>query len=107
MGSWVRFRYREFPDVPRLIVFDYEGRCYLLDCSFDDVLDEYPDSYHVLELSLGSPGEVQDWGELAKAATRDLGRVPVTAVRFDETRRREIDVTTIPGLTTGVARGPA
>lgn len=106
MGSRVGFRYREFHDVPRLVVFEHEGCTYLLDCSFDDVLDEYPDTYRVLELSGCSPGEVQDWGELAKTATRDLGRVPVTAVRFDETRRREIDVTTIPGLARGVARGP-
>jgi hypothetical protein len=105
MSSWVGFRYREFHDVPRLIVFDHEGRTYLLDCSFDHVLDEYPDTYRVLELSCCSAGPVQDWDELARTATRDLGRVPVTAVRFDETRRREIDVTTIPGLASGVARG--
>jgi hypothetical protein len=93
MAEWVAFQYRDFYDVPRLILFEHEGRIYLLDCTFDDALDDYPDEYRVLELPQGSPGKVQDWGELAKTPTRDLGRVPVSALRLDETRRREIDVT--------------
>jgi len=89
---WVPFIYREFYDVPRMIVFEESGHWYLLDGSFDENLDEYPPDYQVFEL----PGAIvsnlpTNWGDLPALALRRLGVVAVTSVRLDETRRKQLD----------------
>ena len=47
---WLPIRYRDFWDVPRLIVVETEGRVLLLDSAFDDVLDEFSPEYTVYDL---------------------------------------------------------
>jgi hypothetical protein len=34
-AAWIPFRYRDFHDVPRAVVAEYEGDLYLFDCPFD------------------------------------------------------------------------
>ena len=40
--TWANIQYRDFYDVPRIFVADYQGRLYLFDCPFDEALDDYP-----------------------------------------------------------------
>jgi hypothetical protein len=89
---WVPFAYRDFYDVPRMIVFLRSGRCYLLDCTFDSELDDYRSEYDVFVLSFTSLSELPDsWEHLARDARQRLGSVSVEALRFDETRRHYLD----------------
>jgi hypothetical protein len=43
MTTWLPIAYRGYWDVPRIIVTRSAGRTVLLDCQFDDELDDYPD----------------------------------------------------------------
>jgi hypothetical protein len=83
--------YRDFHDVPRLVLVQTEGRYLLLDCPFDTDLDDYPPAYDVYELDADPRRTVgADWRELP-ARGRRLGRVPVESIAFDSTRREAID----------------
>ena len=67
------------------------GALYFFDCAFDDFLDEYPDLYDVYLLST-EPGplpEREDSADLRRADAL-VGRIPVSRVRFDQTRRAGI-----------------
>jgi hypothetical protein len=103
LATWVPFHYREFYDLPRIILFEHQGHTYLLDCQFSEKLDEYPDVYDVLEMNLDltAARAVHDWGGLRGRAVRELGKVAVKDVRFDATLRRELDVGTVSPLVVG------
>ena len=103
MATWVPFHYREFYDVPRMLVFEHQRQTYLLDCQFSQLLDEYSSLYDVLVLAVDSDGarRLRDWGELRGCATRTLGQVAVRAVRFDPSVRREVDVDSIVPIAEG------
>lgn len=89
---WIRIRYREFYDVPRLFLAEYAGAAYVFDWPFDERTDEYPEHYRVYRLpsDLSVAPDAGSWEELTRAGTL-LGEVPVKAVRFDATRRAAID----------------
>jgi hypothetical protein len=83
--------YRDFHDVPRLILLSVDERFLLLDCPFDEVLDDYPPDYDVYELDADPRRSVAaDWRGLAGLG-RTLGRVPVGTIAFDPTRREAIN----------------
>lgn len=91
-SRWVPFIYREFYDVPRMIVFEEYGRCYLMDGRFDENLDEYPPDYQVFELPIAVFSNIPtNWEDLPAHALRRLGVVSVATVRLDETRRKQLD----------------
>jgi hypothetical protein len=75
-----------------MVVVEHGVETYLLDAPFDDQIDDYSDSYAVYRL----PGDVRarlatdSWETLPSLGER-LGRVAVSAVRFDKTRRRYVD----------------
>ena len=99
MATWVEFRYRDFYDVPRLIVIRYQGRTYLLDCPFEETTSEYGDTYEVFLLNDVSTEALQgSWDNLRTLAQKRIGAVRVAAVRFDRTRRREVDADSVPPL---------
>lgn len=77
--------YRDFYDVPRMFVLRHAGTTYLFDSAFDDESDEYKPDYEVFKLP-GIPGGNSDWSNL-RALGEFVGRVPVSQVEFDETRR--------------------
>jgi hypothetical protein len=54
MNQMVKFDYRDFYAVPRMIIFNHGGQKILLDCKFDDSLGEYPASYTVYNSSAAS-----------------------------------------------------
>jgi hypothetical protein len=82
--------YRDFYDVPRMILVRAGDRWILLDCPFDDDADEYSLTYKVYELA-SDPREAEraDWRPLPDSG-RYLDEVLVDAVEFDETRRAAI-----------------
>jgi hypothetical protein len=98
MPPWVSFEYRDFYDVPRQIIVSHRGHTFLLDCPFDEVREDYAAEYDILEFPELAAHAVRDSKDLRGLATRILGRVPVVAVRFDPTRRSQVDIASIPLL---------
>jgi hypothetical protein len=91
-GAWLPIHYRDFYDVPRMLVVEYSARLYLLDAPFDEEADEYADVYTVYRLPDASRHRVEldSWGGLAATGER-IGQVPVAEVEFDDSKRRLIN----------------
>jgi hypothetical protein len=106
MGERVKFVYRDFYDVPRMIILTRRGIKLLLDSAFDESRDEYSPSYRVYVL----PDKIHEhtlasWEDLPQTATRSLGEIPVDQVVFDRTKRAEVDATIIDGLLNSMKAG--
>jgi len=92
MSQMIKFAYREFYDVPRLIVVRRGAGTYLLDSPFDDAKDEYDTEYAVYLMPELNDSDLKgDWKRLKAKALRLLGKVPVSSIGFDKTRRKEMD----------------
>jgi|SRR5580704_451399 hypothetical protein len=89
----VPFRYVEFYDVPRLIALRHKGKLLLLQSAFSDTLDEYPSAYSVYELpeSYEPLLATGSWRFLEHMTLTSIGEIPVSAVKFDSTKRRTLD----------------
>jgi hypothetical protein len=99
MSQWLSIQYRDFWDVPRMVLVHHRGSDYLLDCLFDETTEDYPDYYQVyLMPALGEADLNGPWIGLPSKAIKELGRIPVASVRFDPTKRRELDVTALEKL---------
>lgn len=84
--------YSGFYDVPLAFVVRHGGRQYLFWREFDDALDAYPDAYRVFSLpGLSDEAIKSSWLRIGSLATAFLGEVPVAEVKFDPTRRKEIE----------------
>lgn len=108
MTTMIPIQYRELYDVPRIFLAKYKNILILFDCPFDEAQDEYPNVYKVYIL----PAAVEEnlappfsWAELYKRATNYLGEIPVTAVKFDATLRREIDSSIVEQLLHSIGMG--
>lgn len=88
-GSWLPIRYRDFYDVPRMLIVEYVGHLYLFDAPFDDEADEYSDRFTVYRLPDESRSKVEldSWAELPGDGEA-IGQVPMEDVEFDETKRQ-------------------
>jgi len=97
----IRITYRGFYDIPRTFVTKWRNKLLLFDGHFDENLDDYPDNYSVYELppALEDRLRTESWENLADLG-RFVGRVPVSDVSFDKTRRKTIDDSILrrPGL---------
>lgn len=66
---------------------------YLLDCPFDESLDDYPPDFEVYELPLELEEQLRDpgyaWDQLPAMGSR-VGRIPINMVEFDASRRQSI-----------------
>ena len=92
MDQWAAIRYGGFYDVPRTFMVSHEGQLFLFDSSFDDELDDYPDSYRVYLLPQTANADLAYyWGRLPGVATKFLGGVSVSHVQFDPTKRKAIN----------------
>ncbi len=90
--------YRDFHDVPRLFGFTQQETWFVCDCPFDDVTDNYPTEYFVYRVrSYRGSDPTGEWSHL-KPHAELLGRIPVDAIRFDESRRASADVAAIAAL---------
>ncbi len=90
--SWLPIEYREFYDVPRMIVVEHAGQLFLFDAPFDDAADDYSDRYAVYRLPESAREGIRaaSWVDLAAAGER-VGEIPVSEIEFDETKRRQIN----------------
>ena len=84
--------YREFYDVPRLILAgDKSENYWVLDCSFDDGGDDYSPSYAVFFVGHDVTASREAFELWSRAQTGlYVGVIEVDSVRFDDTRRREL-----------------
>jgi hypothetical protein len=100
MSEMTPFRYRVMFDVPRWITLRYKERLLLLQSAFDENLDDYPSSYSVYVL----PDAVEDalrgasWLFLENTPLTCIGKIPIRAVVFDPSRRKELDATCLDSL---------
>ena len=86
-------RYVDYWDVPRVFIAADSAGTYLLECRFDDQLDEYPDFYEVFAMpALDDELLSRPWADLSHHALGRLGRVLVSEIRFDASRRKEVDL---------------
>ncbi|WP_157769446.1 hypothetical protein [Xanthomonas campestris] len=83
--------YRDFHDIPRLILAGEQGvRFWILDSPFDDSVDEYSKEYSVFFVGndlLESRRLLESWS--GHSGGLSVGSIAVDKVCFDETRRKE------------------
>lgn len=104
MSKWLSIRYRGFWDVPRIFLVRDRGQTFLFECAFSDAIDDYPDEYNVYLLpEIGDADLPADWTTLVARALHHLGKVPVTNVQFDATRRKEMDASILEQFLTAAA----
>ncbi len=85
--------YRDFYDVPRMFVVRFGGKTYLFDCPFDEIKDEYGTHYSVFLMPpLDDADLAGDWRKLLSLAVQLKGKVPVSDVKFDTSKRKEVNV---------------
>jgi hypothetical protein len=100
MGNWAPILYREFWDVPRIFIARYRQQSWLFDCPFDEATEDFPGCYKVYLLpELKDEDLAGSWNKLPSRAIQYVGEVPVKAVRFDPSKRREIDSKVLDELT--------
>lgn len=82
----VPFKYVDFYDVPRLILFKYRGQLFLLASYFDETKDDYNDCYSIELLPDFVEQEIasSSWKILEEhlPGRRLLGEIPVKDVVF-------------------------
>jgi hypothetical protein len=86
--AWIPFGYRDFWEVPRLIVCTVAGREILLDSPYDEATNSYAPVYQVYRMPAiplqGQEPPPDDDPEL-------VGTLAVEALEFDATRRQELE----------------
>ena len=88
------FKYVDFYDVPRMILFSFEHNLFLLASYFDDEKDEYDSEYtlQLLPAEIDKRMEQSSWAVLeGEIGARFLGEIPVKDVLFDPTKRKMLD----------------
>ena len=90
-ARWASIRYRDFYDVPRAFVVEKDGNRYFFTSEFDEAGDEYSDTYRVYRLTPDALLAEGAWDAPSMGGAL-VGEVPVSSVRFDETRRKAVDV---------------
>ena len=92
----VPFKYVDFYDVPRLLLFTYQDLLFLLGSYFDDDKDDYDENYLIELLPAWVEQKIAaSWKALEDdiPGRRVLGQIPVKDIVFDRTRRRTLDPT--------------
>jgi hypothetical protein len=92
MSPKTRILYSGFYDAPLAFTTRHKGVCFLFWREFDETLDEYEDVYRVFVLPQITDREIKkSWQSLRSRATSALGQVGLNELRFDATKRREVD----------------
>ena len=94
MTRWRDMEYGAFWDLPRIICVEDGDRCYLLDCPFDEKLDDYPTEFSVYLMPRLSGADRWD----PKHALRRLGSVEIPFSALDPSRRKQIDLDVLAPL---------
>lgn len=86
--QWQFMAYREFYDVPRMVVAKSTSGTFLFYSRFDEDLDDYIDRYEVYLLpELGDDDLVGTWAGLEHRAIQRLPDVPLRELPFSITRQ--------------------
>jgi hypothetical protein len=90
--KWLPIRYRGFWDIPRMIAVEYGEWVYLLDCPFDDALDDYPQSFDVYRLSrdLTARFDEPSWVDLPRLGEK-IGQLSVDDIELDPSARAGVN----------------
>ncbi len=100
MSNTVPIIYREFYDVPRVFIVKYKQHVFLFESVFDEKTDDYSEDYDVYLMPELAEEEISgSWEKINSKATRKIGKILVSAVEFDITRRRNVKVTVLEELT--------
>ena len=92
-------QYRDFYDVPRMFIVQFNGKTYLFDCPFDEREDEYSTHYSVFLMPpLDTADLTGDWRQLPTMAVQLIGKVLVSDVEFDASKRNAISTDVIGRL---------
>jgi hypothetical protein len=90
--AWIPFEYRDFWQVPRLIICTLGDVEYMLDSEYDEEADEYAPAYKVYRLpAIPDPRLLIAGPPEADEEPRLLGEIPVSALSFDQTLRQKMD----------------
>ena len=92
----VSFKYVDFYDVPRLIMFRYQDHLFLLASYFNEDTDDYDENYSIEVLPSWVEQKIADlsWQVLEEdIGARLLGEIPVKDVIFDQTKRQSLHPT--------------
>ena len=105
MTFLIPINYRDFYDVPRMFIVVDAGVSYLFESSFEEASDEYSGFYTVSILPPLSHEDLDgSWASLPDRAVGYLGQVPVSEVRFDQTRRQSIERPSLRSVISGIIR---
>jgi hypothetical protein len=98
----IPFKYAGFYDVPRYIALKYQDRFLLLQSAFDDDLDDYVPNYSVYLLAESVEDSLREgnWDFINTVPMSKIGEIPVCTVVFDQSKRKEIDVSCFDHLIT-------
>jgi len=98
-SSYLPIRYREFYDIPRVFIVDWNGAIYLFESPFDNDRDEYQPNYSAYRLGEDLRERFDDvsWTDLAILG-EPLGSVDTGLVEFDPTRRELVNASVFEHL---------
>ncbi|MEZ5306402.1 MAG: hypothetical protein R2684_04575 [Pyrinomonadaceae bacterium] len=102
MTKYSIVEYREFYDVPRVLLLFSEACLLLLDCQFDDEADDYPHSYEVYLMPRDFDWSgLSNWYGIEANAIRKIGTLGLDQIEFDETKRKHIKSRALDALCSG------
>jgi hypothetical protein len=88
----IAFEYRDFWEVPRLMICSVGGIEILLDSEFDEEANTYASHYKVYAMPPELDPESPDVSEeMLSAKAEYLGSIPVSAIEFDPTLKMEME----------------
>lgn len=92
-GLWCPIRYRDFYDIPRAVVLEFEGVFYFFSSPFGESEGEYSDYFDVYELSAEATANLDssDWSSIEKYG-KYSGRVSIDELCFDDTKRKSVEL---------------
>jgi hypothetical protein len=92
--------YREFFDIPRAFIIEPSPGLFLLfDCPFDENADDYSNTFSVYTLPIATVGSLPlDWRTIPSRGEDPVGRVAVSEIKFDITRRKEVRIEKLGAL---------
>ena len=96
----VPFTYSGFYDVPRCIAFEYNGTSFLLQSWFDEEADEYPAFYsaYSVDMPIDDLLKKERWSSPPAETMTYLGKIPISEVVFDKTKRETLDPSVLSTL---------
>ena len=97
-GNFTIVSYRDFYDVPRLLLaVDEASNYWIFDCAFDDKSDNYPPNYNIYFAAKELKEAQESIALYMEEAKLPLaGVVPIGALEFDQTKRCAFRLTAMP-----------